>query len=251
VNSQCNCAAGLCCSKWGYCGTSAAHCGEGCQSGPCLANGPVATQPVNNGNNNNGNGGRPTVATWYCSLTDGSKGSCFPGSCGTFSPAISGFGIAAMNPGDFGSGSACKYQASACGQCWALTGPGGTKNIQVTDCCAGYPGKPSCLSSNDPYCDWCAANDHQHFDLDWDSFVTVCGGQVNAGNCRISKAVRISCPGKAVADTMNPTLSSSDASTANIPSWSIAMLILVSLVLVALLAIIIVLARKIANEDRA
>ncbi|XP_020698437.1 chitinase 4 isoform X2 [Dendrobium catenatum] len=32
---NCGCAQGLCCSKYGYCGTSASYCGDGCQSGPC------------------------------------------------------------------------------------------------------------------------------------------------------------------------------------------------------------------------
>ncbi|KAI3928916.1 hypothetical protein MKW92_028443 [Papaver armeniacum] len=35
VAQNCGCAAGLCCSKYGYCGTTAAYCGKGCQSGPC------------------------------------------------------------------------------------------------------------------------------------------------------------------------------------------------------------------------
>nr|ACY06324.1 class IV chitinase 4-5 [Pseudotsuga menziesii] len=36
VNAQnCGCASGLCCSKYGYCGTTSAYCGAGCQSGPC------------------------------------------------------------------------------------------------------------------------------------------------------------------------------------------------------------------------
>lgn len=161
-----------------------------------------------------------------------------------------------MNPRDFGSGSVCKYQASACGQCWQLTGPGGTKNIQVTDCCAGYAGNPSCLTSSYSLCDWCASNDNQHFDLDWDSFATVCGNQVNAGNCHLSSATLISCPSSAVADTVDPTLQTSDTSSSstnseNIPSWSIAMLVLASIMLVALLVIIFVLATKFTNVERA
>ncbi|KAI3866156.1 hypothetical protein MKX03_008760 [Papaver bracteatum] len=35
VAQNCGCAAGLCCSQYGYCGTTAAYCGKGCQSGPC------------------------------------------------------------------------------------------------------------------------------------------------------------------------------------------------------------------------
>ena len=40
VNAQnCGCASGLCCSKYGYCGTTSAYCGTGCQSGPCSSSG--------------------------------------------------------------------------------------------------------------------------------------------------------------------------------------------------------------------
>ncbi|KAF1974330.1 glyoxal oxidase [Bimuria novae-zelandiae CBS 107.79] len=35
---------GSCCSMYGYCGNMTSHCGEGCQSGPCL-NGPVLPAP--------------------------------------------------------------------------------------------------------------------------------------------------------------------------------------------------------------
>ncbi|KAL8479349.1 hypothetical protein ACS0TY_026276 [Phlomoides rotata] len=34
---NCGCAANLCCSQWGYCGTTSDYCGQGCQSGPCFA----------------------------------------------------------------------------------------------------------------------------------------------------------------------------------------------------------------------
>ena len=34
---NCGCAANLCCSKYGYCGTSSDYCGAGCQSGPCYS----------------------------------------------------------------------------------------------------------------------------------------------------------------------------------------------------------------------
>ncbi|KAF8041258.1 hypothetical protein BT93_A0002 [Corymbia citriodora subsp. variegata] len=32
---NCRCAANLCCSKYGYCGTGSNYCGPGCQEGPC------------------------------------------------------------------------------------------------------------------------------------------------------------------------------------------------------------------------
>ncbi|CAH8381966.1 unnamed protein product [Eruca vesicaria subsp. sativa] len=38
-SQNCGCAPNLCCSQFGYCGTNDAHCGAGCQSGPCRSNG--------------------------------------------------------------------------------------------------------------------------------------------------------------------------------------------------------------------
>ncbi|CAL5417070.1 unnamed protein product [Camellia sinensis] len=35
VGQNCGCSEGLCCSKYGYCGTGDDYCGSGCQSGPC------------------------------------------------------------------------------------------------------------------------------------------------------------------------------------------------------------------------
>ncbi|KAG8369439.1 hypothetical protein BUALT_Bualt14G0013800 [Buddleja alternifolia] len=38
VSAQnCGCAANLCCSQFGYCGTGNDYCGSGCRSGPCFA----------------------------------------------------------------------------------------------------------------------------------------------------------------------------------------------------------------------
>lgn len=35
LGQNCSCAADLCCSRWGYCGTGDDYCGRGCQKGPC------------------------------------------------------------------------------------------------------------------------------------------------------------------------------------------------------------------------
>eukprot|EP00026_Physarum_polycephalum_P020043 Phypoly_transcript_22384.p1 GENE.Phypoly_transcript_22384~~Phypoly_transcript_22384.p1 ORF type:complete len:155 (+),score=23.00 Phypoly_transcript_22384:77-541(+) len=138
--------------------------------------------------------GIPNIATWYCSL-DGSKGSCFPGGCGTYNDPNPGTGITALNPALFGTGSACSYKGPACGQCWSLQGPAGHRIVTVTDCCAGYPNQPSCLQDpSDPSCDWCAKGDNNHFDLDYDSFVTVCGSAgVQAGHCVLQDAAKVGC----------------------------------------------------------
>ncbi|XP_057862197.2 endochitinase 4-like [Cryptomeria japonica] len=37
-SQNCGCAKGLCCSKFGYCGTTQAYCGSGCKLGPCTSN---------------------------------------------------------------------------------------------------------------------------------------------------------------------------------------------------------------------
>ncbi|XP_009133617.1 endochitinase At2g43580 isoform X2 [Brassica rapa] len=40
VKSQnCNCPPNVCCSQFGYCGTTAAHCSPTCRSGPCRGSG--------------------------------------------------------------------------------------------------------------------------------------------------------------------------------------------------------------------
>jgi len=253
VRSQnCGCASGYCCSQYGYCGKTAEYCGTGCRSGPCTGGihppSPPSHPPSHPPSPPQSSGGRPIIATWYCSL-DGSKGSCFPGSCGTYSAAISGYGIAALNPSDFDGGSLCQYKGSSCGQCWQLTGPGGTAHIQVTDCCAGYPGNPSCLSSSQPNCDWCADNNNQHFDLDWNSYATVCGNQVNAGHCQLSSAKKITCPAHAVGEMS--ILNSTSVTALGTPVWAIAILALAAIVIILLIVVIVLLGVRKYKEERA
>ncbi|KAK2989378.1 hypothetical protein RJ640_007777 [Escallonia rubra] len=43
---QCGCAAGLCCSMVGYCGTGDPYCGEGCQEGNCTDPAPPVADTV-------------------------------------------------------------------------------------------------------------------------------------------------------------------------------------------------------------
>ncbi|OVA08789.1 Glycoside hydrolase [Macleaya cordata] len=50
VGQNCGCAAKLCCSKWGYCGTGKPYCGDGCQHGPCYSKpSPSPTPTPTNG----------------------------------------------------------------------------------------------------------------------------------------------------------------------------------------------------------
>ncbi|XP_075661905.1 endochitinase EP3-like [Castanea sativa] len=44
---NCGCAANLCCSQFGFCGTGNAYCGPGCKEGPCTSGSP--TTPSTNG----------------------------------------------------------------------------------------------------------------------------------------------------------------------------------------------------------
>lgn len=110
----------------------------------------------------------------------------------------------------------------ATGWCYKLTGPSGVAYVAITDRCGGYCNCPStntgigecggqCVSSSWPPiqdltpncqcrgstngistcstqqdCDWCAANDHPHFDLDQNTFNNICGDAGrNAGSCAI------------------------------------------------------------------
>lgn len=41
AGQNCGCAANLCCSRYGYCGTGDAYCGTGCQQGPCYGRTPA------------------------------------------------------------------------------------------------------------------------------------------------------------------------------------------------------------------
>ncbi|KAM7460918.1 hypothetical protein LguiA_029041 [Lonicera macranthoides] len=41
AGQNCGCAADLCCSQHGYCGTTSDYCGAGCQGGPCFAPPPT------------------------------------------------------------------------------------------------------------------------------------------------------------------------------------------------------------------
>jgi len=181
------CASGLCCSQYGYCGTTSAFCGTGCQAG--------CTGSSSSSSGSNGGYTYPAVATYYCSLSNPSAvGSCFPGSCGTYS-SINGHGIAAINPLAFDGTSACEYQGSSCGSCYHIVGPVNSATVAVTDCCAGYVADQSCETAPPGVtCDWCAKNDHMHFDLDLDTFSSICGSAgLNAGHCAISSFAKVAC----------------------------------------------------------
>jgi hypothetical protein len=117
----------------------------------------------------------------------------------------------------------------ASGLCYELTGPGGKVLVALTDRCGGYctcsgsgkqecgpcvnaadmaPGCPcvgtappaysnccgtGCGGAVDAQCDWCATNNHPHFDLDTASFNRICGSLANQGSCKLSGARFVHC----------------------------------------------------------
>jgi hypothetical protein len=118
----------------------------------------------------------------------------------------------------------------ASGLCYAISGPGGSAVVALTDRCGGYckcngsgyeecgpcvsapsmapncpcvgtdPGLFDACCGNDcptlvAECDWCAANNHPHFDLDDATFDWVCGAQATRGSCQLSAASYVPCLG--------------------------------------------------------
>jgi hypothetical protein len=117
----------------------------------------------------------------------------------------------------------------ASGLCYELTGPGGSVVVALTDRCGGYckcggsgyqecgpcvsaedmaPNCPcvgtapslhtnccgnGCGGTVDQQCDWCANNNHPHFDLDTAAFNVLCGGDGSAGSCRLSGVKPVTC----------------------------------------------------------
>ena len=116
----------------------------------------------------------------------------------------------------------------ASGYCYKLTSSSGLSvYVAITDRCGGYCSCPSkgtgigecggqCIGytwppvadltpncqcrgsantistcSTQQNCDWCAANDHPHFDLDTDSFNRICGAAGSAGSCSIASVTPI------------------------------------------------------------
>jgi len=83
--------------------------------------------------------------------------------------------------------------------CYALTGPGGTVHVAVQDGCLGYPGNQQCCLNSDcsqrssaAKCDWCAAEQHPHFDLSKAAFDALgCAG--GSGACVLESVVPYEC----------------------------------------------------------
>lgn len=116
----------------------------------------------------------------------------------------------------------------ASGLCYELDGPGGPVLVLMTDRCGGYctcngsgfQECGPCVNAPDmsPHCacvgtvpglwgdccgvgcgavkqdcDWCASNNHPHFDLDVHAFNHLCGEQALMGSCRLTRARPVPC----------------------------------------------------------
>ncbi|MFI5298366.1 MAG: hypothetical protein ACHREM_09730 [Polyangiales bacterium] len=116
----------------------------------------------------------------------------------------------------------------ASGLCYEITGPGGQAIVALTDRCGGYckcggsgfqecgpcvsapDMEPNCgcvggvpglytqccgrgCATTLADCDWCASNNHPHFDLDTGTFNHLCGSEGVNGSCRITTVRPVSC----------------------------------------------------------
>lgn len=112
--------------------------------------------------------------------------------------------------------------------CYQITGPGGTAHVALTDRCGGYCScsgsgnaecgpcvnaadmRPNCpcvgtapgvadvccgadCPKLEPACDWCASNNHPHFDLDTATFEHVCGAVSVRGSCKLVAVAPVAC----------------------------------------------------------
>ncbi len=118
--------------------------------------------------------------------------------------------------------------SEASGLCYEVAGPGGVAVVALTDRCGGYcrcggsglqecgpcvsapdmapgcacvgpvPGAfdaccgRGCATTNQD-CDWCASNNHPHFDLDTGTFQHVCGADAVQGSCRLRAVKPVTC----------------------------------------------------------
>ncbi|KAH8801778.1 hypothetical protein F5884DRAFT_904594 [Xylogone sp. PMI_703] len=141
---------GSCCSSAGYCGNTPAHCGSGCQSGPCTAGGDTTdgTCGVNFGNTVCGNWpqGSCCSSAGYCGNTtahcgDGCQsGPCLNGGSGG-SPTTPG----QYQPSAFGSPDEAAINAITC----TSLAPAATFTI-TNPCATEIAGIPASGDSNIP-----------------------------------------------------------------------------------------------------
>lgn len=95
MSQNCGCAANLCCSEFGYCGTGEAYCGKGCREGPCSTT-PSPTP----------SGGGSVASIVTADFFDGIKNQADASCVGKTFYTRDGFLNAANSFPQFGSGSA-------------------------------------------------------------------------------------------------------------------------------------------------
>ena len=85
---NCGCQPGVCCSKYGYCGTTSAYCVEGCRSGPC--------QGSSGGGGGGGGGGAPSGGASVASVVTSSFFNGIKSHAGTWCEGIGFYTLGAF-----------------------------------------------------------------------------------------------------------------------------------------------------------
>ncbi|XP_031256548.1 chitinase 5-like [Pistacia vera] len=98
MSQNCGCAANLCCSEFGYCGTGDAYCGKGCKEGPCTSTPSTPSPTPTSG------GSVASIVT--TAFFDGIKNQADASCAGKSFYTRDGFISAANSFSQFGSGTA-------------------------------------------------------------------------------------------------------------------------------------------------
>jgi len=121
-------------------------------------------------------------------------GACYKLTKGTVSVAVTVIDRCAGDCKAQQSGTPCdpkgEYE-SECGNCMANN----QSSVPVCSCyspsATNYNG--ICNGKNNVICDWCAGNDHPHFDLDQTTFNKLCQADAVKGHCDLDSFQSISC----------------------------------------------------------
>jgi hypothetical protein len=135
------------------------------------------------------------LALWGLGLTEAS-GLCYE---------LTGPGGSALVAVTDRCGGYCKCGGGAYNECGACVD---ADDMQVKCPCVGAapPLYDACCVRGEPilcgpkpaddplaFCDWCASNNHPHFDLDDATFNHICGSEKDKGSCKLSKAKFVKC----------------------------------------------------------
>ncbi|CAF3951366.1 unnamed protein product, partial [Rotaria sp. Silwood2] len=153
-----------CLSKWGYCGTGSAYCGDGCQAGPCSGSGNTGGGlDCPNSNECRSRWGYCGTGSAYCgdgcqagpcsgsggTSSGGSTGSTFQGDATYYSVSVGYTAcgtmhsdseyIAALNAAQFDpyTPNGNPNRNSLCGKLVNVVGPLGTVTVKIVDKCPG------------------------------------------------------------------------------------------------------------------